>query len=146
MGSPFIKPLSNQTAVLGKPYTINCTYGGYPLEEVYFVKGRIDNNNDGGGKSSSTGSLSSSSNGGLKRMPFDERHLVPMLGSITITVVEKSDQDYYRCVVVTSNGQKAEQEFYFHVAGKFRILYRVKTKFFNKKELKPLLNLPPIYS
>mgnify|MGYP002718405944 CR=1 FL=1 len=67
MGSPFIKPLSNQTAVLGKPYTINCTYGGYPLEEVYFVKGRIDNNNDGSGGGSSsdscTGSLSSLKNG-----------------------------------------------------------------------------------
>ena len=80
------------------------------------------NNNDGSGKSSSTGSLSSSSNGGLKRMPFDERHLVPMLGSITITIVEKSDQDYYRCVVVTSSGQKAEQEFYLHVAGKCVVL------------------------
>ncbi|OTF82474.1 cell adhesion molecule-like protein [Euroglyphus maynei] len=120
MGSPFIKPFSNQTAVLGRPYTINCTYGGYPLEEVYFVKGKIGgNNNNDNGKSSSTGSVSSNSNSGSKRMPFDERHLVPMLGSITITIVEKSDQDYYRCVVVTSSGQKAEQEFYLHVAGKF---------------------------
>ena len=77
-----------------------------------------------GGKSSSTGSIvSSSNNGELKRMPFDERHLVPMLGSITITIVEKSDQDYYRCVVVTSSGQKAEQEFYLHVAGKCVVLY-----------------------
>lgn len=118
--------MNNQTAVLGRPYTINCTYGGYPLEEVYFVKGKIGNNGGGGGvggKSSSTGSIvSSSNNGELKRMPFDERHLVPMLGSITITIVEKSDQDYYRCVVVTSSGQKAEQEFYLHVAGKCVVL------------------------
>lgn len=102
IGSPFVKPLSNQTALLGRPYTINCTYGGYPLEEVYFIKG------SGYGVSQYP----------AKRMPFDERHLVPMLGSITISIVEKSDQDYYRCVVVTSNGQKAEQEFYLHVAGK----------------------------
>lgn len=108
MGAPFVKPISNQTAVLGQPFTINCTYGGYPLEEVYFVKGS-------GGSGSGPGSKGASSN---KRMPFDERHLVPMLGSITISPVERSDQDYYRCIVLTSNGERAEQEFYLNVVGK----------------------------
>lgn len=97
MGTPFVKPLANQTAVLGRPFTLNCTYGGYPLEEVYFVKGS--------GKSA-------------KRMPFDERHLVPMMGSVTINPVERADQDHYRCVVVTSTGQQAEQSFYLHVVGR----------------------------
>lgn len=100
MGSPFVKPIANQTAVFGNPFTINCTYGGYPLEEVYFVKGT-----NGGGQS----------NKDEKRMPFDERHLVPMLGSITLNPVEQSDQDHYRCVVITSNGQRAEQQFYLRV-------------------------------
>lgn len=108
MGAPFVKPITNQTAVLGQPFTINCTYGGYPLEEVYFVKG------SGG---SGPGSKAASAN---KRMPFDERHLVPMLGSITISPVERSDQDYYRCIVLTSNGERAEQEFYLNVVGKLK--------------------------
>lgn len=106
MGAPFVKPIGNQTAVLGNPFTINCTYGGYPLEEVFFVKGR----NSGAGGGVGVG-------GENKRLPFDERHLVPMLGSVTLNPVEMSDQDYYRCVVVTSNGQKAEQEFYLNVVG-----------------------------
>ena len=109
MGAPFVKPIANQTAVLGQPFTINCTYGGYPLEEVYFVKG-AGSGSGGAGKASAAASN--------KRMPFDERHLVPMLGSITINPVERSDQDYYRCIVVTSNGERAEQEFYLNVVGK----------------------------
>jgi len=102
MGAPFVKPIGNQSAVLGAPFTINCTYSGYPLEEVYFVKGASGN---GGSKTNN------------KRMPYDERHLVPMLGSITINPIEKQDQDFYRCVVVTSNGERAEQEFFLNVVG-----------------------------
>lgn len=115
--------MSNQTALLGRSYTINCTYGGYPLEEVYFIKGRYQE---------VVGSGYGVSQYPAKRMPFDERHLVPMLGSITISIVEKSDQDYYRCVVVTSNGQKAEQGFYLHVAGKKIKNYNLKS--LQKKE------------
>lgn len=106
MGSPFVKPIANQTAVLGQPLTLNCTYGGYPIEEVFFVKG-------GGGIGSSK-----TNNASKKRLPFDERHLVPMLGSVTISPVEKSDEGVYRCTVVTSNGERAEQAFYLHVVCK----------------------------
>ena len=106
MGSPFVKPIGNQTAILGQPYTINCTYGGYPLEEVYFIKGGGSGN-------------SKMNNNNNKRMPFDERHLVPTIGSITINPIERSDQDYYRCIVLTSNGERAEQEFYLHVVGMY---------------------------
>lgn len=98
LGPPLVKPMYNATALQGRPYTLNCTYGGYPLEEVYFVKG-----------------LSSSGKG--QRMPFDERHLLlGGLGSITINPVEVVDEDWYRCVVVTANGEKAEQKFYLKVA------------------------------
>lgn len=107
MGSPFVKPIANQTAVLGQPLTLNCTYGGYPIEEVFFVKGggSVSGNNKAG-------------NTGKKRLPFDERHLVPMLGSVTINPVERSDEGVYRCTVVTSNGERAEQAFYLNVVGK----------------------------
>lgn len=111
MGSPFVKPIANQTAVLGQPLTLNCTYGGYPIEEVFFVKG-----GGGIGSGSSGGKVASA---GKKRLPFDERHLVPMLGSVTISPVEKSDEGVYRCTVVTSNGERAEQAFYLHVVGKW---------------------------
>lgn len=117
MGPPFVKTIGNQTAVLGQPFTINCTYGGYPLEEVYFIKGLADSSRGGAPSNKPlSGSRTTHNN---KRMPFDERHLVPMLGSITINPVEKSDQDYYHCVVVTSNGERAEHKFYLNVVGRF---------------------------
>lgn len=121
MGAPFVKPIVNQTAVLGQSFTINCTYGGYPLEEVYFIKGHLlasgDNNNNNN-KNDKAGASTIKESTNIRRLPFDERHLVPMLGSITINPVEKSDEGFYRCVVVTSNGERAEQLFHLKIVGK----------------------------
>ena len=41
MGPPRVKPVTNVTAVSGRPFTLSCPYSGYPVNEVYFLKGTI---------------------------------------------------------------------------------------------------------
>ena len=40
MGSLYIKPIGNITAIVGHSVTINCSFAGYPIDEVYFLKGK----------------------------------------------------------------------------------------------------------
>lgn len=90
IGTPYAQPISDVTAVLGQPAQITCSYSGYPIEEVFFFKGK-------------------------HRLPFDERHSVAGLGVLTINHVDKSDDDEYTCVVVGENGQRSEQTFRVNV-------------------------------
>lgn len=90
IGVPYAQPIADITAVVGQPVVITCAYSGYPIEEVYFVKSK-------------------------RRLPYDERHSVASLGVITISQVDKSDEDEYSCVVVGENGQRSEQSFRVHV-------------------------------
>lgn len=79
IGPPYVHPIPDQTVVVGQPLTITCSYSGYPIEEVFFVKDK-------------------------RRLPFDERHLIgQQLGQLHISQVEKSDEGVYHCVVVAGN-------------------------------------------
>ena len=40
MGPPGIKPMDNMTAIMGQTYQLYCPYTGYPIDEVYFTKGK----------------------------------------------------------------------------------------------------------
>ncbi|OTF81643.1 hypothetical protein BLA29_009986, partial [Euroglyphus maynei] len=78
IGSPYIHPIADQTAIVGQQLSIKCAYSGYPIEEVYFVKSK-------------------------RRLPFDERHLITQMGHLTITQIDKSDEDDYSCIVIGEN-------------------------------------------
>ena len=55
---------------------------------------------------------------GNRRLPLDERHSVPAIGKITINQVEKSDEDVYKCVVLSLSGERREQTFHLRVSGR----------------------------
>ncbi|KAH9419282.1 hypothetical protein DERP_005789 [Dermatophagoides pteronyssinus] len=89
IGSPYVHPISDQTAVVGQQFSIQCAYSGYPIEEVYFVKSK-------------------------RRLPFDERHIITQMGHLTITQIDKSDEDDYSCIVIGENGQRSQQTFHIN--------------------------------
>ncbi|XP_054158871.1 cell adhesion molecule DSCAM-like [Oppia nitens] len=90
MGSLYIKPIGNVTAIAGHSLTINCSYAGYPIDEVFFLKGN-------------------------RRLPLDERHSQPSIGRLAIASVDSTDQDMYKCVVLSLSGQRMEQTFHVKV-------------------------------
>ncbi|CAG2164692.1 unnamed protein product [Oppiella nova] len=91
MGSLYIKPIGNVSALVGHSVTINCSYSGYPIEEVFFLKGN-------------------------RRLPLDERHSQPSIGRLTISHVDRTDEDVYKCVVLSLSGQRMEQTFHLRVS------------------------------
>ncbi|KPM07346.1 Immunoglobulin domain containing protein 7 [Sarcoptes scabiei] len=90
IGQPYINAITDQIAVAGQTFSLQCFYTGYPIEEVYFVKGK-------------------------RRLPFDERHLLGQNGRLVIAQIDKSDEGDYYCVVVGENGQRAQQSFRLNV-------------------------------
>jgi len=56
---------------------------------------------------------------GNRRLPFEDRHSVSASGKITINHVEKTDEDVYKCVVLSLNGERSEQTFQLKVSGVF---------------------------
>ncbi len=42
MGSLYIKPIGNITAIVGHSVTLNCSFAGYPIDEVFFLKGKLE--------------------------------------------------------------------------------------------------------
>ena len=55
---------------------------------------------------------------GNRRLPLDERYSKPSLGKITINQVEKSDEDVYKCVVLSLSGERMEQTFHLRASGR----------------------------
>lgn len=41
MTPPRVKAVTNLTAVAGRPFTLSCPYSGYPVNEVYFLRGKL---------------------------------------------------------------------------------------------------------
>jgi down syndrome cell adhesion molecule-like protein CG42256 len=41
IGPPGIKYIENMTAIQGDTFTLDCPYYGYPIDEVYFTKGKV---------------------------------------------------------------------------------------------------------
>ena len=91
VGPPYVAPIADITAVQGQPLAITCAYAGYPIEEVFFLKGK-------------------------RRLPFDERHQMTGGGGngrLVISSVDKAadEDDAWACVVVGEGGQRAEASF-----------------------------------
>ncbi|KAI1298176.1 Down syndrome cell adhesion molecule-like protein Dscam2 [Halotydeus destructor] len=78
-----IKPSQPLTATSGSGFELRCPIAGYPVDQVYITK-------DG------------------KKLPLNDGQVVTAKGSIWFNSIAKSDSGLFKCVAMSTSGQRAE--------------------------------------
>ncbi|XP_054712904.1 cell adhesion molecule Dscam2-like [Uloborus diversus] len=90
-GPPFVRRMSNVTAISGEDLIIRCPYGGHPIKGIRWLKSGI-------------------------LLPLNHRQKINHGGSLTIQSVERlADEGGYSCIVRDNDGQTASSSTFVTV-------------------------------